>query len=715
MGVFDDDAVDIRLELAARGSRPRDYEREAIAFALLGQNIAEDPRGMFQRVAHLAVQLCDADTAGVSVLDGDLLRREAVVGARASMQGTTAARADSPCGICVERNEAQLLRHSEPRFPAAAGELPFVETMLVPFHDHGSPVGTVWASIHQPDRKFDLGDERTLHGLAQFVSAAWQLWRAQEAARSNREAELGERELLLERERRGRREAERQRDDLYAGLAHAPTPMVVLSGPRYIIELANPRACRAWRRSHDELIGRPLFEALPELRDQCFRELLDDVVRTGQPYVGKEVLAKVGGSGGELQDTYFDFVYTPLHNVEGDVQSILVMAVDVTDEVRARELTERLRVEAVAARRSKDEFLAMLGHELRNPLSPILTAVQLMRMRGKDGPELEIIQRQLGHLVRLVDDLLDISRITRGNVELRKEPLELASIVSRGLEMASPLLEQRRQEVDVQVRSEGLWVEGDAARLAQVVSNLLTNAAKYSEPGSKILVLAERHGELVRLRVRDQGIGIADEMLGRIFDTFVQQPQSLDRSNGGLGLGLAIVRSLVKLHGGTVEARSQGPGQGSEFIVELPFASDARSLNAKRAAPPSAPHPSRVVKRILVVDDNEDAAECLAQVLGQLGYDVQVAYDGPAALQVAQTFKPNVCLLDIGLPVMDGYELARRLREFKQLPEDLRIVAVTGYGRDADRRRSQEAGFNDHLVKPVSVDTLTNAVRAVAN
>jgi signal transduction histidine kinase/ActR/RegA family two-component response regulator len=714
VGLFED-AVDIRSELDGRGSRPRDHEREATAFALLVRSIAEDPRNALHKVAELAVQLCDAGTAGVSVMDGDLLRREAVAGACASMRGTAVPRADSPCGVCVERNEAQLMRQPERRFPGAGAELPFVETLLVPFHEDRSAVGTVWAASHEPDRKFDAGDERTLLVLSQFASAAWQLWQAQEVSRASREAAVRERELLVERELLARRDADRQRDNLYSSLAQAPTPMVVLRGPRYVIELANPSVCEAWRRSHDEIIGQPLFEALPELHGQCFRKLLDGVLQTGQPYVGKEVLAQVRQSSGQLEDVYFNFVYTPLRNVEGDVQSILVMAVDVSDEVMAREQTERLRAEAVAATRSKDEFLAMLGHELRNPLSPILTAVQLMRMRGKEGPELEIIQRQLGHLVRLVDDLLDISRITRGNVELRKEPLELASVVLRGLEMASPLLEQRRQEVDVQVPSEGLWVEGDAGRLAQVVSNLLTNAAKYSDPGTKIFLRAERDGELVRLRVRDQGIGIPPELLGRIFDTFVQQPQSLDRSNGGLGLGLAIVRSLVTLHGGTVEACSGGLGQGSEFIIELPFASDAAGLDLRRAAPARASQASRGLKRILVVDDNEDAAESLAQVLGQLGYDVQVAYDGPAALQVAQTFKPNVCLLDIGLPVMDGYELARRLREFKQLPEDLRIVAVTGYGRDADRRRSQEAGFNDHLVKPVSVDTLTNAVRAASN
>jgi CheY-like chemotaxis protein len=357
----------------------------------------------------------------------------------------------------------------------------------------------------------------------------------------------------------------------------------------------------------------------------------------------------------------------------------------------------------------------MLGHELRNPLSPIITATQLMRMRGKDGHELDVIERQLAHLVRLVDDLLDISRITRGKIELRKEHLELASAVLRGVEMASPLLEQRRQELELQVPAEGLAVEGDPDRLGQIVSNLLTNAAKYSEPGSKIHVSAARAGGIVRLRVVDSGIGIPAEMLDRIFDSFVQQPQALDRSKGGLGLGLAIVRSLVELHGGAVRAHSDGPGRGAEFVVELPVAPGvdaSESLPPRRLPTPMnlPPISDETRKRILVVDDNQDAAASIAELLMELGHEVRVAYDGPGALRLASTFKPNVCLLDIGLPLMDGYEVAQRLRQSEDLPVGVRMIAITGYGQDADRRRSREAGFNAHVVKPIDLDDLTKVV-----
>ncbi|HSY39744.1 MAG TPA: ATP-binding protein, partial [Polyangia bacterium] len=373
---------------------------------------------------------------------------------------------------------------------------------------------------------------------------------------------------------------------------------------------------------------------------------------------------------------------------------------------------ERARAVAESANRAKDEFLAMLGHELRNPLSPILTALQLMRRRGSAGREQALIERQVGHLTRLVEDLLDISRITRGKVELRKSRTELAAVVLRGLEIASPLLEQRRQTVDVDVPPEGLAIDVDPDRMAQVVANLLTNAAKYSEPGSLIQVAASSDGERGRLLVRDEGIGIAPEMLGRVFDVFFQQPQSLDRSKGGLGLGLAIVRSLVQLHGGKVSVASAGPGQGSEFAVELPLAEGAEEL-----APPSLHLPAAIVgaasgagKRILVVDDNEDAAESIADLLRDLGYEIETAYDGPAALRIASVFRPEVCLVDIGLPAMDGYELAKRLRESQHLPGGARLIAVTGYGQETDRVRSLEAGFDHHLVKPVNIDVLNRAV-----
>ena len=375
---------------------------------------------------------------------------------------------------------------------------------------------------------------------------------------------------------------------------------------------------------------------------------------------------------------------------------------------RCRELEEA----AIEASRAKDEFLAMLGHELRNPLAPIVTALQIARLRGQESRELGVIERQVEHLIRLVDDLLDISRITRGKVELRKERVEIAEVVAQSVEIASPLLEQRRQSLTLELTREGCEVDGDRARLAQVVANLLTNASKYSEPESRIEVWAGKVDDKVCVRVRDAGIGIEPEMLSRVFDSFVQRPQAKDRSQGGLGLGLAIVRSLVELHGGAVDARSDGPGRGSEFTVELPAVVDDGVV----AAPVDTDTTSRVFHtppsaRVLVVDDNEDAAFTLAEALAGLGHDVRVAHDGPSALAVADQFCPQVGLLDIGLPVMDGYELAERLRA-APWAADLRLIAVTGYGQESDRARAREAGFAQQLVKPVSLSVVDGLVRA---
>ncbi len=384
-------------------------------------------------------------------------------------------------------------------------------------------------------------------------------------------------------------------------------------------------------------------------------------------------------------------------------------------EEQARQLAvanrdaEAAREQAEAASRAKDEFLAMLGHELRNPLSPIVTALRLMRMRGTNTREQAVIERQVTHLIRLVD----VSRITRGKIELRRARTEMAPIILRGLEIAGPLLEQRSVKVDLQVPAEGLAVHGDSDRLAQVVANLLTNAAKYSEAGTVVHVSAERAGKRVHLRVRDEGIGIAPDLLSRVFDLFFQPPQSLDRNKGGLGLGLAIVRSLIEMHGGAVFAMSDGPGKGSEFVIELPLDATADAITTygpPLTAAGAAVAGVRSGKRILVVDDNVDAAESMADLLALLGNEIAIAHDGPEALRLAPIFNPDICVVDIGLPAMDGYELARRLRASDCLGEGARLIAVTGYGQATDRQRSREAGFDAHLVKPVNPDLLERTV-----
>jgi PAS domain S-box-containing protein len=395
----------------------------------------------------------------------------------------------------------------------------------------------------------------------------------------------------------------------------------------------------------------------------------------------------------------------------GDPELILGVTRDVTEHVRAESERDELlkreqqaRREAETASRAKDEFLAMLGHELRNPLSPILTALELMRRRDPDAlaRERTLIERQVHHVVRLVDDLLDVSRITRGKVQLRRQPVEVHEVVTAAIEMASPLLEAQRHTLDVDVPRRGLLVDGDSERLAQVVSNLLTNAAKYTKPGGHIDLKAAREGEEVVVRVRDSGIGIAPELLPRVFDLFVQSERALDRSQGGLGLGLPIVKTLTEMHGGRVLAESEGHGHGSTFVIRLPALAgpSVTPVPSAGAAPRHRRRPGQG-HRVLVVDDNQDAADALVEALGAAGHQALAAYDGPSALDAAARVQPEAAFLDIGLPVMDGYELARRLREL--LGPGVKLVAVTGYGQDRDRALSREAGFDEHLVKPVDL------------
>ncbi len=362
------------------------------------------------------------------------------------------------------------------------------------------------------------------------------------------------------------------------------------------------------------------------------------------------------------------------------------------------------------ANRRKDEFLAMLAHELRNPLAPISNALHIIRGNGPPVPELvwarDVIDRQLRQMTRLVDDLLDVSRVSRGKIELRKERVELSAVVSSALEASRPLIDKRGQELTVALPPEPVYLDADPMRLAQVLLNLLNNAAKYTEPGGRIALRAGLGGGHITVRVTDTGAGIPPEMLSHIFEMFTQVDRTLDRSQGGLGIGLTLVRTLVEMHGGTVEAHSEGPGRGSEFVLRLPQLKDegqrAKDEGEASVGPSSLVlHPSR---RILVVDDNRDAAESLSVLLRLLGNEVRTAHDGVEAVASATEFRPDVVLLDIGLPKLNGYEAARRIRE--QQGDAVVLIALTGWGQDEDRRRSSEAGFNHHMTKPVEFEEL---------
>jgi signal transduction histidine kinase/CheY-like chemotaxis protein len=361
--------------------------------------------------------------------------------------------------------------------------------------------------------------------------------------------------------------------------------------------------------------------------------------------------------------------------------------------------------------RRKNVFLAMLAHELRNPLAPVRNAVHILQVKSPPVPEVqwatEVIDRQIHQLTRIVDDLLDLSRITQGKIHLKKRIVDLAAVIEGAVEASRPLIDRAHHALTVTVPDEPVRIEGDFTRLSQVFLNLLDNAAKYTDPGGHIWIDAERRDDHVLVRVRDTGIGIPADMLPNVFDMFTQVERSPDRPQSGLGAGLSLVRTLVEMHGGTVEARSGGLGKGSEFVVSLPVAATRADRPPHRTEALAAPAPSR---RILVVDDNRDAASSLCLLLQMLGNDVRTAHDGVEAVEAEEDFRPDVVLLDIGLPRMNGYDAARRIRAARG--PDVELVAVTGWGQSDDRRRAKEAGFDIHLTKPVDVRTLQDLLAA---
>jgi signal transduction histidine kinase len=362
--------------------------------------------------------------------------------------------------------------------------------------------------------------------------------------------------------------------------------------------------------------------------------------------------------------------------------------------------------------RRKDEFLAMLGHELRNPLAPVTTALQIMRIHenepGRVARSREIVERQIQHMTRLIDDLLDVSRITRGKIELREQPLLLSSVIEHAIESARPLIDERGHRISLDLPSEPVTFLADPARLSQVFANLLNNAAKYTEVGGRIWLRARVDGNELVIGVKDDGPGLTKDLRKHAFELFMQGPQTRGRARGGLGIGLTLVRRLVELHGGTVEALSDGPGSGTEFVVRLPLRLPAAANGVPPTAAVAATTGAR--RRILVVDDNVDAAEALGELLRDYGHEVATAHDGPQAIDNARLHRPEIILLDISMPEMDGYEVAKRIRDDVGLGDAL-LVALSGYGEDRHRRLAREAGFDQHITKPVDASKLEELLK----
>ncbi len=470
---------------------------------------------------------------------------------------------------------------------------------------------------------------------------------------------------------------------------------------------ANPFMTELLGYTHDEFLGKELWEI----------GLFGDKQASQTAY---QALKDKG---------YIRYDHLPLETKDGERAEVeFVSNVYQVDhrpiaQCNIRDIGERSRLErktheqaeALAdLHRRKDEFLAMLSHELRNPLAPILNAVQLLRLqRDQSGLQKQacaIIERQLGQLVHLVDDLLEVSRISTGRIHLERERLDMRAIVECGVETVRPLIEQRRHALTVGLPPSPIWIDGDSTRLEQVVVNLVNNAAKYTDEGGHIWLSLQQEGDEAVLQVRDSGVGIAPDLMPRIFDLFTQAERSLARSQGGLGIGLCLVQRLVEMHGGKVAIYS-ALGRGSEFVVRLPV---ALTDQPRSASPPTEKaKPTGPSLRVLVVDDNVDMARSLEMLLRESGHDVRTAHDGPAALETARDYRPNVVLLDIGLPELDGYEVAKRMRQHAVL-QNVVLVAMTGYGQESDRQRAREAGFDHHLVKPARFEQMQKILATVS-
>lgn len=510
-------------------------------------------------------------------------------------------------------------------------------------------------------------------------------------------------------------EDEVKRGDL---LRQAPVAAIFSVGREQRIELTNQAFIEILGR---DPTGETLVEAFPGIVGTDLQRKLDDAYTTGEAFgICEQQITLSRGRSPEKR--WFKFNVQPVRHRDGAVYGMMAIAIDITDTIATRNELEAYAVErekllhaVEAASRAKDEFLAMLGHELRNPLAPITTALHLMKLKEPAAlaREREIIARQTTHLTRLVDDILDVARVSRGKVTLDRTRVALADVIGRAVETAGPLFEQKRHTLTVDVPSKGLDVEGDALRLGQVFANLLANAAKFTPPGGTISATAERDGDVAVVRVEDNGIGIPPDQLARVFDVFYQEARSYEVSQGGLGLGLALVKSFVSLHGGTVTVMNR-PCGGSTFEVRLPaLPPTAESTADAHVEPTMSDEEASDGKRVLLVDDSDDMLEIVGSFLRFAGYEVMATHDAPSALRLAPSFRPNVAVLDIGLPDMDGYDLAAHLRE--ELGDRApRMIAMTGYGREADRERALRAGFAAHLVKPVDPQALLASVRAIA-
>jgi PAS domain S-box-containing protein len=539
-------------------------------------------------------------------------------------------------------------------------------------------ISTHWRAPYEPDAR-DLG---VLDVLARQAADLIEGKHAEQALRSS-EARL---RIILD---------------------NAPA-MVYVVDREHRFMFINRRWKKVFNLTNEQVAGRSFYDFFPKQVADDFATNNCKVLEANTALELEEVVPQADG-----EHTYISSK-VPLFDASGVSYAVCGISVDITERKRAVQVLRD-------ADRRKDEFLATLAHELRNPLAPIRNAVKILQAKGPPTQELVwargVIDRQLQFMSRLLEDLLDVSRISRNSLQLRMERIDLAAAIEAAVETSRPVIDAGQHELTVVLPLEPVCLEADLVRLAEIFANLLNNAAKYTEAGGRISLAAKRCGSEVVVSVKDNGIGINADMLPRVFEIFTQSKGSLERSQGGLGIGLSLVKGLVELHGGSIECRSDGAGRGSEFIVRLPVASEspipAKAGMREDDGQNSAGKKSVVKRRVLIADDNRDAADSLSMLLKLSGHEVKTGYDGEQALEVAEAMRPEVVLLDIGMPKLNGYEVCRRIRK-EAWGKDILLIALTGWGQEEDRRRTDEAGFNEHMVKPVDPTQLVQLLTALA-
>jgi PAS domain S-box-containing protein len=493
-----------------------------------------------------------------------------------------------------------------------------------------------------------------------------------------------------------------------AAIVHYSGDAIVTKNLDGIVQSWNASAEKLFGYSAEEIVGKSITILLPPERLHEEAEILARL-RAGEPSERMETV-RVTKDGRRL---HVSLSVSPLRDQDGTIIGASKIVHDITDRKVAEEALRSREEALLQADRHKDEFLAVLSHELRNPLAPISMAARLLHAHPTHDLEeqalRDVIERQTAHLSRLLDDLLDVNRIRSGKVVLRREAMNLGDAISRAVESVAPQFVARHQDIQVDLPNEPVFINGDATRMTQVTANLLSNATKYTPPQGRISVTLVQRGSNAEMRVRDSGIGIRDEQMTRIFDMFAQLGSPLERSEGGLGVGLALARMLVTLHGGSISVTSDGPGRGSEFVVRVP----AITRPAEPARVAGRGNDTKTGRfKVLVADDNVDSAMMLSEALEALGHDVRAAHDGIVTVETAQAFSPDVAFLDIGMPGMNGYDVGRKLRDM--FGHHITLVAVTGWGQEADRQRAREASFDHHLTKPVNLDTVERLLGQVS-